>query len=163
MASDNSNPLLEIFIFETNQLLEQVEEIMLSSEKANALTPESINEIFRAMHTIKGSAAMMEYGSISTLAHAVEDMFYFIRENKGVSVAYSDVCDFVLQASDFIKSEIAKIVNGMPADGKQDALCAKIHEYLDVLKSGGQPPPEQGGSAKERARAGSIASFGSGG
>jgi two-component system chemotaxis sensor kinase CheA len=139
MASDNSNPLLEIFIFETNQLLEQVEEIMLSSERANALSPENINEIFRAMHTIKGSAAMMEYDGISQLAHAVEDMFYFVRENKNASVAYSDVCDFVLQASDFIKNEIAKIVNGMPPDGDPEELSGRIHGYLDMLKSGGRP------------------------
>jgi two-component system, chemotaxis family, sensor kinase CheA len=148
MAPDNSNPLLEIFIFETSQLLEQIEEIMLTSERANALAPESINEIFRAMHTIKGSAAMMAYDGISHLSHAVEDMFYFIRENKSVSVAYSDICDFVLQASDFIKGEIAKIMSGIQPDGKPEALTGLIHGYLDNLKSGVHAAPPKAEAPK---------------
>jgi len=152
MSSDNSNPLLEIFIFETGQLLEQVEEIMLSSERTNTLTPENINEIFRAMHTIKGSAAMMEYNGISHLAHAVEDMFYYIRENKNAVVAYTDVCDFVLQASDFIKNETAKIMNGMVPDGKPEALASRLHGYLDALKAGATLP-----QAAEKPKPASVA------
>jgi two-component system, chemotaxis family, sensor kinase CheA len=138
--TDNSNPLFEIFIFETTQNLEQLEEIMLKSEKDKSLSSDSINEIFRIMHTIKGSSAMMMYDNVSTLAHAVEDMFYFIRENKGLAVAFTEIVDFVLQASDFIKNEIAKIMNDMQADGSPDDLAGKIHEYVNLLKSGEAAP-----------------------
>ncbi len=134
--ADNSNPLMEIFIFETSQLLEQLEEIMLDSEKANNLSTESINEIFRTMHTIKGSSAMMMYDNISSLAHAVEDMFYFIRENKNATFPFSDVVDYVLRASDFIKNEIAKIMNNLEADGKPDSLASEIREFAKALKAG---------------------------
>ena len=46
--------MLEMFIFETTGLLEQLDEIMLSSEKDGSFSEESINEIFRIMHTVKG-------------------------------------------------------------------------------------------------------------
>ncbi|MEG1874896.1 MAG: Hpt domain-containing protein, partial [Angelakisella sp.] len=52
-------PMIEMFIFETTTLLEQLDEILLNSEKNQNMTDENINEIFRIMHTIKGSAAMM--------------------------------------------------------------------------------------------------------
>lgn len=141
MSSDNSNPLPDIFIYETNRMLEQVEGIMLAGERAGALTPGSINEIFRAMHTIKGSAAMMSCEGISRLAHAVEDMFHFIRENNGAAVAWSDACDLVLQACDFIRGETAKIASGMEPDGRQEGLSARIHEYLGRLASAAETAP----------------------
>ena len=82
MAIDPSmEPMLEMFIYETTTLLDQLDEILLESEKSKNLSSDSINEIFRVMHTIKGSSAMMDLGSISTLAHAVEDVFFIIRED----------------------------------------------------------------------------------
>ena len=42
---------------------------------------DDINEIFRIMHTIKGSSAMMEFSTLATVAHRIEDSFFIIREN----------------------------------------------------------------------------------
>ncbi len=141
--SDHSmrDQLLEMFIFETSQLLEQLEEIVLEVERENALTADNINEIFRAMHTIKGSSAMMMYENISKITHAVEDMFFFIRENKPEHIDYSRVCDIVLQTSDYTKGEIAKITNGLEADGPIDDLLVSIRSYLEVLRQGDEPIP----------------------
>ena len=88
--------MLEMFIFETAQLLEQLEQVIISSEKANDYSSHSINEIFRIMHTIKGSAAMMLYNNVSLLAHTMEDLFYCIRENKPTSINFSQLTDLIL-------------------------------------------------------------------
>lgn len=74
-------PMLELFIFETYQLIDQLEQALLDFEKGNKLE-DSINEIFRIMHTIKGSAAMMLYDNISTLAHSMEDLFFLFARGK---------------------------------------------------------------------------------
>jgi len=108
----SKEPMLEMFVFETNQLLEQLEELLLLSEKNEKIGTENINEIFRIMHTIKGSSAMMMFNNISSVAHSVEDLFYFIRENKPDHLDYSTLCDLILSASDFVKSEIKKIQSG---------------------------------------------------
>ncbi|NLP00425.1 MAG: hypothetical protein GX386_09070, partial [Clostridiaceae bacterium] len=50
-----NEPMMEMFLFETSQLIEQLEQQILSSEKSNNYTEDAINEIFRIMHTIKGS------------------------------------------------------------------------------------------------------------
>jgi DNA polymerase len=75
-------PMLDMYIFETTQLIEQLEQTIINSEKSSCFTEEAINEIFRIMHTIKGSSAMMMFNNISILAHSIEDLFYFLREKK---------------------------------------------------------------------------------
>ena len=45
--------MLDIYLLETNQLLEQADEILLNAEKEKSLSKEHINGIFRVMHTIK--------------------------------------------------------------------------------------------------------------
>ena len=97
--------MLEMFIFETTGLLEQLDEIMLSSEKDGSFSEESINEIFRIMHTVKGSAAMMGLETLSTVAHKVEDMFFIIREDPSIinEEHSSSLLDILFRASDLKK------------------------------------------------------------
>ncbi|MEG0777464.1 MAG: Hpt domain-containing protein [Oscillospiraceae bacterium] len=99
--------LLGVFIHETDEMLEQLDEILLDSERAKSITDENINSIFRITHTIKGSAAMMSFNKISSLAHTVEDIFYILRENPSkLSLVFDSIFDLVFQASDFFKREM---------------------------------------------------------
>ncbi|MEG0091636.1 MAG: Hpt domain-containing protein, partial [Oscillospiraceae bacterium] len=77
----NMESMLDMYLFETNTLLEQLDEILLNAEKIGDFTEENINEIFRIMHTIKGSSAMMQFESVMTIAHKVEDLFFIIRQD----------------------------------------------------------------------------------
>lgn len=126
-------PMLELFIFETYQLIDQLEQALLNFEKGNELE-DSINEIFRIMHTIKGSAAMMLYDNISTLAHSMEDLFFYLRVEKPENVEHSKIIDIVFEGIDFIKAETAKIENGLEPDGSSEELKAKARNYLEQLK-----------------------------
>lgn len=131
MGDNNGrDQMLDMFIFESNQLIEQLEEIMLDTEKEGELNSENINEIFRIMHTIKGSSAMMTYNNISKLAHSVEDLFYYIRENHPDNIDISEICDLVLAASDFIKQEVSKVDEGKESDGDEKEIEARIKQYL---------------------------------
>jgi len=129
------DPMLDVFIFETQTLLESLEETMLQSEKNKDMTAEHINEIFRIMHTIKGSAAMMSYDNLAKLAHALEDMFDKIREGKTRTdpEAIDGVIELCLAAGDNFKAEIAKLSGGGSADGNFTDLTLKIHKYMAVL------------------------------
>lgn len=127
-------PMLDMFIFETLQLIEQLEQDVLSCESSNQLDSSAINEIFRIMHTIKGSAAMMMFDNVASLAHSIEDLFYFLRENKPNNVNYSKICDIMLESTDFIKTFINKLENNQEADDNAGQLIDKIEEYLLFLK-----------------------------
>ena len=135
MSEQSSNePMLEIYLYETDQLIEQLESIIIESEKVCNYTSETINEIFRIMHTIKGSSAMMMFNQISTLAHALEDLFFCIREEKNQYINFSAMSDIVLDGVDFIKVELQKIKRNDTADGKADNLIAGIRDLLSYMK-----------------------------
>jgi len=140
--SDRSTyePMLDIFIFETVKQLEQLEQLVICTEKSNCYTENAINEIFRIMHTIKGSAAMMLFDNISMLAHTIEDLFYFLREEKPRDIDCAALSDLVLEGVDFIKVEVDKIKNGHKADGNAADLSKKIRSFLSILKEHGGSP-----------------------
>ncbi len=130
----STEPLLDMFLFETSQLLEQLEQTIISSEKESDFSEDAINEIFRIMHTIKGSASMMLFDNIARLAHSIEDLFFLLRNEKPTEVDTSTLSDLVLDGVDFIKIEVEKIKNHQQADGNADDLVDMIKEYLVRLK-----------------------------
>jgi two-component system chemotaxis sensor kinase CheA len=131
---NGKDPIMDMFIFETLQLADQLEQLVLNSEKNNTFKAEEINEIFRIMHTIKGSAAMMLFNNISAVAHAMEDLFFNLRETEPLEMNYSKLCDLILVGIDFIKVEVAKIKEGQEADGIPDQLLDSIHDFLSSLQ-----------------------------
>jgi two-component system chemotaxis sensor kinase CheA len=128
--------MLDMFLFETSQNIEQLETTIISSEKSDSYNQETINEIFRIMHTIKGSAAMMLFHEISTLAHSMEDIFYYLREEKPHNVDCSRLSDLVLEGVDFIKNELQKIRSGDKADGDSSLHITSMKEFLAYIKQG---------------------------
>lgn len=139
------DPLLDVFIFETVQLLEQLEQLVLDAENQGNYES-SINEVFRIMHTIKGSAAMMRFDNLSSLAHAIEDLFFYLREEKPELVDYHRLCDLILAGSDFIKTEIAKIQETGETSASPERLLTVIQEHLAGLKKA-NPRPEKSSAA----------------
>lgn len=137
LSNSFREPMLEMYKFETNQLLEQMEQVVINSEKSNCYSQEAINEIFRIMHTIKGSSAMMLFNGISTLAHSIEDLFFYLREYKPENVDYMKLSDLVLSCTDFIKEELSKIERGVEPDGNPDESVNIIKAYLTELKGDG--------------------------
>ena len=129
-----NEPMLDMFLFETEQLIAQLEQIILSSEKGSCFTPTAINDIFRIMHTVKGSSAMMMFSNISTLSHSMEDIFYFLREDKPANIDCSQLSDLVLEGIDFIKVEIEKIKNGDPTDENPSMITTSLKNFLSTLK-----------------------------
>jgi len=137
MSQENKDPLLEMYIFETNELIQKLEEIILESEKNNSYAS-NMDEIFRIMHTLKGNSAMMLYDNISALAHSIENLFDFIRKNKLSNINYSDITDLILESKDFIITEIEKIQNGKEPDGEPEALISRVEDKLLILKTNDQ-------------------------
>ena len=137
-VSDQSvnDPILDMYIFETTAQIEQLEADVLDSEKSSCYSSAAVNEIFRVMHTIKGSSAMMLFNNISLLSHAMEDLFYFIREEKPHSYDCSALSDLILEGVDFIKVELEKIKCGDSPDGDASQLIENIKLFLAVLKQG---------------------------
>ena len=136
MGSGNDS-ILDMYLYETNTLLEQLDGILLTAEQADTFSEDSVNEIFRIMHTIKGSSAMMEFSSLMTVAHRIEDMFFIVRE-KGMDVVPEatrpDLFDMLFQAVDFFRGEIEKVENDEPLSQSIDHIVNKINSLIDKIQ-----------------------------
>lgn len=131
----NNEQMLDMYLFETNQNMEQLENCILDSEKSNGYSLNAINEIFRIMHTIKGSSAMMLFNSITNIAHKMEDLFYYIREQKPQRINNEALSDLLLEGVDFIKLELEKIKCHEFEEGECSSIIIKIECFLIELKT----------------------------
>ena len=140
-----SDSILDMYLYETNTLLEQLDGILLTAEEADTFSEDSVNEIFRIMHTIKGSSAMMEFSSLMTVAHRIEDMFFIVRE-KGMDVVPEqtrpDLFDMLFQAVDFFRGEIEKVENDEPLSQSIDHIVNKINSLIDKIQGNSAAPGE---------------------
>ena len=132
----STDGMLDMYLFENGQLLEQLQDMVLSQKDADCFDEDSINEIFRTMHTIKGSSGIMMFDEITAVAHKLEDVFYYLRESHPDNVPHLELVDHVLEVEDFISNEMEKIRNGEPVDGESGELVARLDEFLDKIKGG---------------------------
>ena len=140
--------MVDVYIFETTGLLEQLDEILLRTEQANEFTEDDINEIFRIMHTVKGSSAMMGFENLQQLAHKGEDMFFIIRETPEKVKDIGFVYDLVFQMSDLFKAEIEAIQNDAdyePTDFSE--IIGKLEKGAAMLK--GEISADDGAASAE--------------
>lgn len=131
---ESHEPMLDLYIFETTQLIEQLEQNIINYEKLESFSEEAIDEIFRIMHTIKGSSSMMMFENISKLTHSLEDLFYLIRDGEIKDLDYSRLSDILLESIDFIKMEIEKIKDGIKPDDDIANIISEINSFLHDLK-----------------------------
>ena len=134
------DPLMEVFLYENSQLLEQLEEMFLSGEENHYLSKDNINEVFRIMHTIKGSSSMMSFDSMAKLAHRLEDLFSSVREQEPPAQMWSSIFDIVLEAIDYFKAQMENIQEGNEVSGDTADLISRIEIIHKELK-GEEPIP----------------------
>ncbi len=132
----NTQGMLDMYLFENGQLLERLQEIVLEQKDEDCFDEDSINEIFRTMHTIKGSSGVMMFDEITKVSHKLEDVFFYLRESKPTDVPHLELVEYVLQVSDFITEEMEKLQNGEAADASSAELVANIDAFLTRIKSG---------------------------
>ncbi|HXD39224.1 MAG TPA: chemotaxis protein CheA [Ramlibacter sp.] len=93
-----------IFFEEAQEHLAGTEEILLRLD-TDAPNPDDLNAIFRAVHSIKGSAAMLGFDEIAALTHVLENLLDLLRKGER-AIAKADV-DAMLAAGDIVKSQVA--------------------------------------------------------
>ena len=130
----NTDGMLDIFMYEICQLLEKLEGIILEKQDADCFDDSDINEIFRVMHTIKGSSGVLMYENITKVTHKLEDVFYYLRESHPDDVPHTELVEKVLAVSDFVTGELDKLKSGDTPDGDEHQLVEDLDEFLGRLK-----------------------------
>ncbi len=128
--------MLDTYLFETNSLLDQLDEMLVKDEKVGEFSSDDVNEIFRIMHTIKGSSAMMEFGSLASIAHHIEDLFFYIRD-KGIDSLGAEhkkeLFNLMFRSGDCLRGQVEKVENGEPLDTDMDSFSAEINLFLKKI------------------------------
>ena len=96
--------ILEFFQPEAEEHLQIVSDCLLSLEANHS--PEEINKLFRAIHTVKGSAAQVGLKRLGGIAHRVEDLIGRLRE--GEIDPLPQVIDLCLESVDVLKKTLHK-------------------------------------------------------
>ena len=122
----NTEDMLDMYLFENQQLLEKLQETVLEQKDEECFDEDAINEIFRTMHTIKGSSGVMMFDAITAVSHKLEDIFYVLRESHPENVPHLQLVEHVLEVSDFITEELDKIQNGEAADGDSSEIITRL-------------------------------------
>ena len=123
--------LLETYLFESNSLVEQLDELLLQAEQTGTFTIENVNEIFRSMHTIKGASAMMEFHPLTEIAHHIEDLFFEIREH-GMETLNQEqkvrLFDILFRSTDQLRADLARVESG-------EALSEDVSEFVNLIEA----------------------------
>jgi two-component system chemotaxis sensor kinase CheA len=117
--------------FSTNigDLMETLDTQILLLEQ-NPADRDTIEEIFRAAHTLKGAAGMFGFKAIERVMHRMENLFDQVR--KGKMVPDAAVIDVMLQGLDVLKALVAGVAAGRPSGVK----TAKIVRALSLAAEG---------------------------
>jgi two-component system, chemotaxis family, sensor kinase CheA len=118
----NRAMLLQSFREETEECLAQMEQLLLALE-THPDDPELISSLFRAAHTIKGNASLLEFDSLARFLHNVEDLLDLCR-NRTVALS-QEVINVLLQAVDVLRQLAKRVVEG------EETLLPE-HEALSV-------------------------------
>src|SRR5689334_20268118 len=131
LPSDDEVPdeILEFFQPEAEEHLQVVSDCLISLEGNN--NPEEINKLFRAIHTVKGSAAQVGLKRLGAIAHRVEDLIGRLRDGElEPSPAVVDLC---LESVDVLKKTLhrqwgdeAEMRTGV------DSLLGRIAEFAPL-------------------------------
>lgn len=123
----------DIFIEELNEQLERIDQSLLTLEHAPA--PELVQTIFRAAHTIKGSASTMGFREMSDLTHEVEYALEWVREKKPEITA--KLIDTLFRALDAMKLLRTQYISG----GDYADCSAVVAEIKALINQPAEPQP----------------------
>ncbi len=128
--SDMDASLLQDFLTESGELIEQLDQDLVTLESADAATqPDICNACFRALHTIKGAAGFLGIDNIIEFAHAAEDALNKLRKGE-VSVSAS-VMDLLLTSADVVRGQIEQLGAGEQPDKADPTLIRKLHDVAE--------------------------------
>lgn len=130
---------LEIFLDETKEHLQSLSDqfMILEQEPDNM---DTINEIFRSAHTLKGMAGTMGYKRMQTLTHDMENVFSEVRNNT-IKVDGAMV-DLLFQCLDALEEYTENIQNtGDEGTNDNEHLIKALNDYLAKNSGNGAPQP----------------------
>ena len=140
--SDDMSEYLQTFLDETDEQLDDLVETMLALEQSST-DPDDLNEAFRLIHSIKGSAGMMGYDNIIVLTHHLESRFERFRS--GTERIDEATISLVLRCIDFLRQCSEQLRAGQPMSSSANLLGElKRQQEQQAAGEARESPPGDG-------------------
>ncbi len=149
MDALNQEKILGYFIEEAKEHLETLEKGIL--ELSSVIDDnETINEMFRAAHSIKGGGAMLGYTSIQKTAHRLEDAFKILRDEENLPIN-DKLEDLFLKGYDVLSNLIEHLEGplgledekGLAIYQESESIFLELQESLDEIRNSKDTSPEK--------------------
>jgi two-component system, chemotaxis family, sensor kinase CheA len=147
------NALHEQFVAEARELIRQATDDLIVLERDGA-SPERVDRVFRAFHTLKGSAGVVELPAMGIMLHAGEDLLAGVRQ--GMFGSDPDIIDAALACLDQVSRWVDdfEAAGALPSRAGEDSriLVERMRSYLPA-----EAAQQESGSATPKPTAGAEA------
>jgi two-component system chemotaxis sensor kinase CheA len=117
-----------LFTDESMEQIERIEQGLLELE--HSLDAGVVNEVFRAAHTLKGSAATIGHRRMAELTHAMEDLFGAFRS--GTLNDVKPFADVLLATIDVLRALVAEVQEGETLTDAPESLTGQLRQLLST-------------------------------
>ncbi len=137
---------LEIFIDETGEHIQSLSDHIMALE-SEPEDKDTINEIFRAAHSLKGMAGTMGFKRMQHLTHDMENVFQEVRSDK-IKVN-SEMIDVLFQCLDAIDGYLNTIKEtSNEGENDNEAIIKKLNDFIAMANGEAAAPEEKKEEAK---------------
>ncbi|MGD1066805.1 MAG: chemotaxis protein CheA [Vulcanimicrobiaceae bacterium] len=130
---------IQYFRDETDELLQAIDADLLRLEQfvdTGTLDAEIVNSLFRALHTIKGSAGMLEFGAVQQVAHKLENVFDLLRKDR-MPLTESGI-NLLFEGRDVLTALVRAAVDEGEAPAGVDDYTTRLDDFAAVYDSTAQ-------------------------
>ena len=151
----DTSQYLDLFIDETKEHLQSLNEHVLALEK-DPDDADTVNEIFRAAHTLKGMAGTMGFARMQRLTHDLENVFSEIRN--GSMKASSKLVDILFRGLDALEGYLS-VISSEGNEGTEDNedIINDLNAFLNGEGGGDDAPAAPAAAPAEEAPASEAA------
>jgi len=136
MALDLNDEILQDFLVEGGEILEELNEQLVDLEQTPE-DPDLLNAVFRGFHTIKGGAGFLNIEALVEVCHKAENVFDILRQ--GQRTIDADLMDAILQVIDSVNAMFAGIQEGIEPEHVAPSLIETLKNF--AVPAGEEPEP----------------------
>ncbi len=125
---DEMKEIIDDFLIEADELIASLDNNFVALESS----PDDLdllNEIFRAVHTIKGTSSFLGFEQVTTLSHRMEDILNKLR--KAEIKMSPEIMDVLLEALDLLKLLLDNVRSGIDEQIDLDGILVRLQAKLD--------------------------------
>ena len=125
MSFDVDEDILQDFLVEAGEILEQLQEQLVDLEN-NPEDADLLNAIFRGYHTVKGGAGFLSLTELVEICHGAENVFDVMRN--GQRTLTPELMDIILQATDVVVEMFERVKARDPLEPADSHLVDILHK-----------------------------------